>query len=73
MAADVLVVIGKPAESIIEFATRKHCEEIVIGTRGLGNFLGWLLDSITTKVIYLAQVPVTVVPRCAIGHISKIT
>lgn len=73
MAADVIVAIGKPAESIIEFATRKMCEKIVIGTRGLGSFLGWLLDSITTKVIHLAQVPVTVVGRHAVGRISNVS
>jgi nucleotide-binding universal stress UspA family protein len=70
---DVIVAIGKPAESIIEFATRKMCEKIVIGTRGLGSFLGWLLDSITTKVIHLAQVPVTVVGRHAVGRISNVS
>jgi nucleotide-binding universal stress UspA family protein len=62
VAAEIVVRIGEPAETIVNFATGKHCGEIVMGTRGLGTLKGLLLGSITTKVIHLARVPVTVVP-----------
>jgi nucleotide-binding universal stress UspA family protein len=60
--AEIVVRIGQTADTIVKFALRRHCEEILMGTRGLGNLKGLLLGSITTKVIHLARAPVTVVP-----------
>lgn len=62
VAVEIVVRIGEPSETIVKFATRKRCGEIVMGTRGLGSLKGLLLGSITTKVIHLARVPVIVVP-----------
>ena len=62
LTAEVVVRIGAPAETILNFARRKGCAEIVMGTRGLGSVKGLLLGSITTKVIHSTRVPVTVVP-----------
>ena len=62
MHAEIVVRIGQTADTIVNFASRRHCEEIVMGTRGHGNLKGLLLGSITTKVIHLARVPVTLVP-----------
>lgn len=53
---------GVPAETIVNFARRNRCAEIVMGPRGLGSFKGLFLRSITTKVIHAARVPITVVP-----------
>ena len=60
--AEIEVRIGEPADTIVKFASRKHCGEIVMGSRGLGALKSLLLGSITTKVIQLAGVPVTLVP-----------
>jgi nucleotide-binding universal stress UspA family protein len=60
--AEVIVRVGEPGETIAKVARQKHCVEIVLGSRGLGNLKGLLLGSVTTKVIHLARVPVTVVP-----------
>jgi len=62
LTAEVVVRVGAPAETILDFARRKHCAEIVMGTRGLGSVKGLLLGSITTKLIHSTRVPVTVVP-----------
>jgi nucleotide-binding universal stress UspA family protein len=62
MHAEIVVRIGQTADTIVTFASRRHCEEIVMGTRGMGNLKGLLLGSITIKVIHLARVSVTVVP-----------
>jgi len=58
---DSYVRVGEPAEVIADFAQRTHSREIVMGTRGLGRVRGLLLGSVTTKVIHLADVPVTLV------------
>jgi nucleotide-binding universal stress UspA family protein len=60
--AEILVRVGEPGETIAKVARQKHCGEIVMGSRGLGNLKGLILGSVTTKVIHAARVPVTVVP-----------
>lgn len=59
--ADVSMQIGDPAKTIIAFAKRRGCSEIVMGNRGRGRVAGLLLGSVTSKVIQLASCPVTVV------------
>jgi nucleotide-binding universal stress UspA family protein len=34
MHAEIVVRIGQTADTIVKFASRRHCEEIVMGTRG---------------------------------------
>jgi hypothetical protein len=54
------ISVGDPAEVIAEFAKQKGCDQIVMGTRGLGA-TGLLLGSVTTKLIHLSDVPVLLV------------
>jgi len=53
--------IGPIAETIIDYGREHGCTHIIIGSRGLGSFSGLLLGSVVTKVLHLAEVPVTVV------------
>jgi nucleotide-binding universal stress UspA family protein len=46
---------------IAQYAKEKGCDQIVMGTRGLGTVQGLLLGSVATKVIHLANVPVMLV------------
>lgn len=62
LPADVRVLVGAAAPTIVDLARHLRCGEIVIGTRGLGSLQGLLLGSVTTKVIQLSKIPVTVVP-----------
>lgn len=55
------LVVGLPAEVILREAQRTRASEIIMGTRGRGNLGGLLLGSVATKVVQLAQVPVTLV------------
>lgn len=59
--ADCYARTGDPASTIVSFARRTRCSEIVMGTRGLSKIPGLFLGSVATKVIHLAPVPVTVV------------
>jgi nucleotide-binding universal stress UspA family protein len=45
---------GDPAQEIVESAKENHSDCIVIGSRGLGNFGGLLLGSVSHKVNHLA-------------------
>ena len=53
--------VGQLAETIAAYAKDKACDQVIMGTRGLGSVSGLLLGSVTTKVIHLVDVPVTLV------------
>jgi nucleotide-binding universal stress UspA family protein len=54
-------LIGRVAETIVGFARRRRCDLIIMGTRGRSALANLLLGSVATKVIHLAQIPVTLV------------
>ena len=53
------VANANPAEAIVNFARKG--DEIVMGTRGLGRVGNMLMGSVATRVIHLAEVPVTLI------------
>lgn len=53
--------VGDPAEVITRFAKERNCDEIVIGTRGLGGLTSLLMGSVAIKIIHQATVPVLLV------------
>jgi len=53
--------VGDPAEVIVEYAKAKGCEQILMGSRGLGSVSGLVLGSVATKVLHMTGVPVTLV------------
>ena len=55
------ILVGEAAETIVRFAREHDCQQIIMGTRGLGSVSGLLLGSVATKVIHLAEVPVLLV------------
>jgi nucleotide-binding universal stress UspA family protein len=57
------VAIGDPAREIDRVAKSRHCDLIVMGTRGRGAVAGLVLGSTATKVLHLAAVPVLLVPK----------
>lgn len=55
------VRIGPIAETIVSVARELGSSQIVMGTRGMGAVGSLLLGSVATKVIHLADVPVTLI------------
>jgi len=55
------VVVGEVAATVAEFATRHACDQIVMGTRGLGSVKGALLGSVASEVLHLTDRPVLLV------------
>lgn len=52
---------GDPAEAILDVATTRESDVIVIGSRGLGRLAGLLLGSTSQKVVAHAPCPVLIV------------
>ncbi len=61
LRAESHVVVGDIAATIAEFATSHGCDQIVMGTRGLGGVKGALLGSVASEVLHLADRPVLLV------------
>lgn len=55
------VMVGDAAAAITAFADANACDQILIGTRGLGGLSGALLGSVAMKVAHLSTVPVLLV------------
>jgi len=53
--------VGEPAAEIARIAESEGCDLIFMGTRGMGAVRNLILGSTATKVLHLAQVPVTLV------------
>ena len=54
------VKMGPPARTIVRFAEEREADLIVLGSRGMGDFDGFLLGSVSHKVTSLADCPVLV-------------
>lgn len=59
---EVMVVPGKPAESILNEAGRCGADLIILGSHGSATDQPNLLGSVTSRVLKLARVPVYMVP-----------
>jgi len=53
--------LGEPAVVIMDYAKRTRCDQIVMGTRGVGSVTGLLLGSVASKGVHLADCPVLLV------------
>jgi YjbE family integral membrane protein len=54
-------LVGKPWVAISEFAESHKCDQVVMGTRGLGSYTGALLGSVAQGVAQHSTVPVLLV------------
>ena len=55
------VSVGESAETIVEFAASRGCDQILLGTRGHTGLGGTLLGSVASKVTHLTRVPLLLV------------
>lgn len=55
------VVQGEVSKMIARLASELGCDQIVMGARGQSSLGGLLMGSVATKVLQLADVPVTLV------------
>lgn len=60
-AFDEKIVTGIPADEVIQEEKRGNHDLIVIGNRGMGEVKGWILGSVSRRVVRYARCPVLVV------------
>ena len=53
------IAVGDPGETVLTFARRLHCGQIVMGTHARGGMTEVLLGSVSQHVVRHADVPVT--------------
>lgn len=58
---EAIVRMGRPAEVIIEEAERLGVDAIVLGSRGMSDFKGLIVGSVSHKVLHTAKCSVIVV------------
>ena len=58
----IRVLEGHVPRGIVETAAGIGADVIVLGTRGISDFGGLFIGSVTHRVLHLAEVPVIVVP-----------
>lgn len=59
--ADQFIIIGHPANEILEKATQEDYDLIVIGSRGLGEIKGYIMGSVSNRVSRHASCPVLII------------
>lgn len=57
----VHVLMGTPEQIIVEQEEALGCDQIVMGTRGLGVIKSLTMGSVASKVVHLSKRPVTLV------------
>jgi len=61
LTVNTVILKGDPGYEIAEYANKENFDQIILGTRGLSDFKGLVLGSVSHKVIHFAHCPVTLV------------
>jgi len=68
---EVLVELGKPAETIIEQAKIRNADLIVLGSHGQHAYRGGLMGSVVTKVLQMSPIPIYMIPMVNLNSLSR--
>ena len=61
LTADMNVLQGPAPDAILRVAETEGYDLIVMGSRGLGQFQGLLIGSVSDRVMHHAKIPVLIV------------
>ncbi|MGE4368678.1 MAG: universal stress protein [Burkholderiaceae bacterium] len=55
------ILVGQIGSTIADYVKKHNCDQIIMGTRGLGAIKGMVLGSVATKVLNQVDIPVTLI------------
>jgi nucleotide-binding universal stress UspA family protein len=58
---EALLLKGRPSATIVEEAEKRDANLIIIGSRGLGGIVGWILGSTSRNVVNQCTKPILIV------------
>lgn len=58
---EALLLKGRPSATIVEEAEKREANLIIIGSRGLGGIVGWILGSTSRNVVDQCTKPILIV------------
>ena len=61
ISVQYILEFGSPAAMAMKTVEKFECDTIVVGSRGLGTIKGILSDSVSTKLVQDAHIPVIVI------------
>ena len=61
LPVDAAMRVGSSGQAIVDYANELSCDEIVMGTRGLGRIGTLVMGSVATEVVHLSEFPVTLI------------
>jgi nucleotide-binding universal stress UspA family protein len=56
-----VILTGKPADSLVEYANNNHIDMLIMTTHGRSGISKWLWGSVAEKVIHAVNVPVLLI------------
>ena len=56
------VILGRVAESIVDFATKNEIDLIIIATHGRSGVNRWLRGSVANRVLHAIHSPILIIP-----------
>ncbi len=62
VSVEGVILIGNPAEMLIDYAQKKDADLIVMGTKGMSGIKRFMLGSVAENVVRHSEKPVMVVP-----------
>ncbi len=69
VAAQTAVILGRPADKILDYANKNQVELIIMSTYGRSGVSRWVFGSVADRVLRHSAVPVLIVspPGCRVG------
>ncbi len=61
LMAEAVLKEGRPSATITDFAENEGVDLIVMGSRGIGGYMGWILGSTSRRVVDSCTKPVIIV------------
>ena len=69
IATQTVVIQGKPADEILNYAEKNQVDLIIMSTHGRSGISRWVFGSVADKVVHYSTFPIFIVPPkgCRVG------